>query len=77
MPNTDPPWTRRAIQFVLRTARATGAVRVYPIGAITQGRKGRPPAEMAELDGAGRGRLLGRRRLRRDGALMRHALEYS
>ncbi len=78
MPNTEPTLdTAAAIQFVLRTARATGAVRVYPIGAITQGRKGKALAELAELSAAGAVAFSDDGDCVADGALMRHALEYS
>jgi dihydroorotase len=78
MPNTEPALdTAAAVQFVLRTARATGAVRVYPIGAVTQGRKGKALAEMAELAEAGAVAFSDDGDCVADGALMRHALEYS
>jgi dihydroorotase len=78
MPNTEPALdTAAALQFVLRTARATGAVRVYPIGAVTRGRKGKALAEMAELAEAGAVAFSDDGDCVADGALMRHALEYS
>src|SRR3972149_913320 len=42
-----------AIEFVLRTARSEGAVRVLPIGCVTKGRQGKELAELAELADAG------------------------
>jgi dihydroorotase len=53
MPNTDPGTDDAGrIKFVLD--RATGApVRVYPIGAITRGRRGEELAEMFEMTKAG------------------------
>jgi dihydroorotase len=78
MPNTEPALdTAAALQFVLRTARATGAVRVYPIGAVTRGRKGKVLAEMAELAEAGAVAFSDDGDCVADGAVMRHALEYS
>src|SRR5262244_120273 len=46
MPNTAPPNDTRAVtELIVRRAREVGAVRVYPIGAITQGLKGEVLAE--------------------------------
>ena len=54
MPNTQPPLdTRATVEFVRRRAADEGAVRVLPIGCITQGRKGQELAEMGELAEAG------------------------
>ena len=54
MPNTTPPNDNRAVtELIVRRAREVGAVRVYPIGAITQGLKGETLAEMGELQEAG------------------------
>ena len=78
MPNTEPALdTAAALQFVLRSARATGIVRVYPIGAVTRGRKGQQLAEMAELTAAGAVAFSDDGDCVADGAMMRHALEYS
>jgi dihydroorotase len=42
MPNTTPPNDNRAVtELIVRRGREAGAVRVYPIGAITQGPQGR------------------------------------
>jgi len=78
MPNTEPPAdTAAAIDFVVRTARSQGAVRVLPIGCVTRGRAGRELADLAELAQAG---VVG---FSDDGApvadahLMRRALEYA
>src|SRR5688572_20689458 len=50
MPNTEPALdTASAVDYVRKTARVTGYVRVHPIAAITKGRKGRQLTEMAEL----------------------------
>jgi dihydroorotase len=47
MPNTDPPLDNdSAIEFVLRQAALTAHTRVYPIGALTQGRQGKELAEI-------------------------------
>jgi len=78
MPNTEPALdTAAAIEFVLRTARIGAKVRVYPIGAITRGRKGRQLAEMAELGEAGAVAFSDDGDCVADAGVMRHALEYS
>ncbi|HEX2032708.1 MAG TPA: dihydroorotase [Chloroflexota bacterium] len=78
MPNTEPALdTAAAIEFVRRTARVTGVVRVYPIGAITRGRKGRELAELAELAEVGAVAFSDDGDCVMDSAVMRHALEYS
>ena len=54
MPNTDPAIDNEAmVELVNRRAEADGVVRVFPIGAVTKGRKGRELAEMEELAAAG------------------------
>ncbi|MBI3971732.1 MAG: dihydroorotase [Chloroflexi bacterium] len=78
MPNTEPALdTAAAIEFVRRTARAAGLARVYPIGAITRGRKGRELSEMAELAAAGAVAFSDDGDCVHDTGVMRHALEYS
>src|SRR5262245_57628377 len=50
MPNTVPPNDTRAVtDLIVRRAREVGLVRVYPVGAITQGLKGEVLSEMGEL----------------------------
>ena len=50
MANTAPVNDNRAVtDYILAKARVEGAVRVYPIGAVTRGLKGETLAEMAEL----------------------------
>ena len=54
MPNTDPAIDNEAmVELVKRRAEADGVVRVFPIGAVTKGRRGRELAEMEELAAAG------------------------
>jgi len=54
MPNTNPPLDDpRVIAAVLRDARALGSCHVYPIGAITRGRRGRHPCDFEALAKAG------------------------
>ena len=54
MANTDPVNDNRAVtDYILARARAEGAVRVHPIGAVTRGLEGKALAELAELADAG------------------------
>jgi dihydroorotase len=54
MPNTDPPIDISAmVDFILQRARDEGIVRVFPIGCVTKGRKGKELSEMEELAVAG------------------------
>ena len=54
MPNTRPVNDQRAItELIVRRARDVGAVRVRPIGAITQGLEGKALADIAEMKDAG------------------------
>src|SRR4029453_6224773 len=54
MPNTNPPNDTRAVtEMIVRRAREVGAVRVYPVGAISKGLAGETLAEMGELKEAG------------------------
>ena len=54
MPNTDPAIDNEAmVELVKRRVESEGLVRVFPIGAVTKGRKGRELAEMEELAAAG------------------------
>ena len=54
MPNTDPAIDNEAmVELVKRRVESDGLVRVFPIGAVTKGRKGRELAEMEELAAAG------------------------
>lgn len=54
MPNTNPPLdTEASIDFVYRQAAAAGLCNVFPIGAITKGRRGEELAEMGVMLRAG------------------------
>ncbi len=54
MPNTDPAIDNEAVvELVKRRADADAAVRVFPIGAVTKGRRGKELSEMEELAAAG------------------------
>lgn len=54
MPNTNPALDNdAAIEFVLRQAARTAHARVYPVGALTQGRQGKELAEIGLMVRAG------------------------
>ncbi len=54
MPNTDPPIDNEAVvALVKQRAHAEGLARVFPIGCVTKGRRGKELAEMEELAAAG------------------------
>ncbi|MFO0838205.1 MAG: dihydroorotase [Phycisphaerae bacterium] len=54
MPNTEPALDGDAqIEFVLRQAARVAATHVYPIGALTKGRKGKELAEIGLMARAG------------------------
>jgi dihydroorotase len=78
MPNTVPPNDNRAItELMVRRAREVGAVRVYPIGCITQGQKGENLSEMGELQEAGCVAVSDDGKSVMNSEVMRRALEYA
>jgi dihydroorotase len=78
MPNTDPVNDHADItRSILARAAAEGAVRVYPIGAITRGQKGQELSEMGELRSAGCVAVSDDGRPVASAQVMRRALEYA
>ncbi len=78
MPNTEPATDSPAVvEYVLQAARRDGSARVYVIGAITRGRKGKALADMIELANAGVVAFSDDGDCVTDPSLMRHALAYS
>jgi len=78
MPNTEPPVDSAAVvEFILRTARSQGHVRVLPIGCISRGRAGKELAEMGDLAEAGAVAFSDDGSPVADAGLLRHALEYA
>ena len=54
MPNTDPPIdSQPVVEFIHTRAASEAAVRIFPIGCVTKGRKGRQLADMEELANSG------------------------
>jgi dihydroorotase len=78
MPNTLPAIdTRSVVEYIQRSAQASGVVRVLPIGAVTRARAGQELAEMGELAEAGVVGYSDDGSPVEDAAIMRHALEYA
>jgi len=78
MPNTDPVNDTAGItRAILEKARAEGAVRVYPIGAITRGQKGEELAEYGDLKEAGCVAVSDDGHPVASARVMRRALEYA
>ena len=78
MPNTDPVNDTAGItRSIVEKARAEGAVRVYPIGAITRGQKGEELAEFGDLKEAGCVAFSDDGRPVASARVMRRALEYA
>ncbi|MGE0455131.1 MAG: dihydroorotase [Vicinamibacteria bacterium] len=78
MPNTDPVNDNAGItRALLEKARAEGVVRVYPIGAITQGSRGEQLAEYGDLKDAGCVALSDDGRPVSNARVFRRALEYA
>jgi dihydroorotase len=78
MPNTEPVNDQAGItRAILDTARREGAVRVWPIGAITRGSKGEELAEYGDLREAGCVAVSDDGRPVASARVMRRALEYA
>jgi dihydroorotase len=78
MANTDPVNDNRSVtDYILAKANAEGAVRVYPIGAVTRGLKGEELAELAELAEAGCVAFSDDGKPVMNARLLRHAMEYT
>ena len=78
MPNTQPVNDTAGItRAIVEKARAEGAVRVYPIGAITRGQQGVELAEYGDLQEAGCVAVSDDGRPVASARMMRRALEYA
>ncbi|MCX5732353.1 MAG: dihydroorotase [Deltaproteobacteria bacterium] len=78
MPNTIPANDNTSVtELMLARAAAAGLARVYPVGAVSKGRKGEELAEYGELKAAGCVALSDDGSPVMSSALMRRALEYS
>ncbi|MEK7701647.1 MAG: dihydroorotase [candidate division NC10 bacterium] len=78
MANTNPVNDNGAVtDYILARAKVEGAVRVYPIGAVTKNLKGEELAELAELAEAGCVAFSDDGRCVMNAGLYRHAMEYT
>jgi dihydroorotase len=78
MANTDPvPDDAPTVSFVVRRARETGVVRVFPIGAVSKGLKGVELAEIGSMKAEGIVAISDDGKPIANGNLMRRALEYA
>jgi dihydroorotase len=78
MPNTDPVNDSRTVTaFVAARGLLAGGARVYPVGAITRGRKGEELAEFGEMRNAGAVAVSDDGDWLADGDLLRHAIEHA
>ncbi|MBM7855139.1 dihydroorotase [Desulfohalotomaculum tongense] len=78
MPNTNPVADNApVIRFILDRAAAEGTVKVYPIGAITKGSKGKEITEMADLKAAGAVAVSDDGVPVHDAGVMRRAMQYA
>ncbi len=78
MPNTNPVNDSGAVtDMILERARSRGSCRVYPVGAITPGLKGKGLSQMAELKDAGCVAVSDDGHPVSDSRLLRRAMEYA
>ena len=78
MPNTNPSIDNEGVvRFIKERSAKTGLCRVFPVGAVTKGRKGKELAEMTHLFEAGCVAFSDDGNCVSDASLMRNALEYS
>jgi len=78
MPNTEPVNDTAGItRAIVEKARAEGATRVYPIGAITRGQRGEELAEFGDLQEAGCVAFSDDGKPVASARVMRRALEYA
>jgi dihydroorotase len=78
MPNTRPVNDQRTVtELIVRRAREVGAVRVRPIGAITQGLEGKLLADIADMKEGGIVAISDDGRPVMNAGLLRRAFEYA
>ncbi|MEP6470575.1 MAG: dihydroorotase [Acidobacteriota bacterium] len=78
MPNTDPANDSRTVTaFVSARALLASGARVYPIGAITRGRRGEELAEFGEMRSSGAVAVSDDGDWLADGDLLRRAIEHA
>ncbi|WP_306548793.1 dihydroorotase [Desulfobulbus sp.] len=77
MPNTKPVNDCAVVTAMILGRATDAAVRVYPVGAISQGSEGRQLAEFGEMKAAGVVAVTDDGHPVRDSQLMRRAMEYA
>ncbi len=77
MPNTKPVNDCAVVTAMILGRAAEAAVRVYPVGAISQGSEGRQLAEFGEMKAAGVVAVTDDGHPVRDSQLMRRAMDYA
>jgi dihydroorotase len=78
MPNTEPANDDRSVtSFIAARGAESGGARVYPIGAITRGRKGNELAEFGEMMRAGAVAVSDDGEWLADGDLLRRAIQHA
>ena len=78
MPNTRPPLSDRSrIEYIRSREEELRLIKILPVGTITKERVGKELAELLEMRDAGAVAFSDDGAWVADGALMRHALEYS
>ncbi|MGZ3433432.1 MAG: dihydroorotase, partial [Isosphaeraceae bacterium] len=78
MPNTNPPIdSQAAAEFVVLQGQRARQANVYPVGAVSKGRKGEELASLGQLVGGGAVAFTDDGAPVASAALMRRALEYS
>jgi len=78
MPNTEPAMDNQGVVgLVVSQSKKVGIINVYPIGAITHGRRGESLAELASIADAGAVGFSDDGNSVKNSQIMRRALEYS
>ena len=78
MANTDPVNDNKSVtEYIIKQARAEGACRVFPCGAITRGLKGEELAEIGEMYAAGIVAISDDGKSVKNAETLRKALEYA
>jgi dihydroorotase len=78
MPNTEPPNDCRSVtEFILESAKRGSPARIYPVGAITMGQKGKRLTEFGDLRKAGAVAVSDDGFPVTNSEVMRRALEYA
>lgn len=78
MPNTEPVCDNRgAVEYVISEAKKKAIINIFPIGAITKGRKGEDLTEISDMKKAGIVAISDDGLSVKDSQLMRKAMEYS